>query len=100
MAKAKEKTQYREGTLGWFLMEAGWEAVEQVDCPRGGQHRLLDNKCEKCREFVYPLWRFEGFDVLKTAEEARELELKRIDNEFKAKARKLPVAAMKTGSGA
>lgn len=89
MGKAREKKQtYREGTLGWFLMEAGWEPVEQVECPRGGKHRKdPSSKCEKCREFVYPLWRFEGFEKLLTGWEARRLELLRIHNEFKAKAK-------------
>lgn len=83
----KPKPQYREGTLGWWLMEAGWEPIEQVDCPRGDEHKLVDHKCEKCREIIHLLWRFEGFENLLTGWEARRLELLRIHNDFKAKAK-------------
>ena len=86
MATPKTKTEYREGTLGWYLMEAGWEPVDQVDCPRGGAHRKDHlGKCDKCHEFAHPLWRFDGFENLLTGWEARRLELLRIHNEFKAK---------------
>jgi hypothetical protein len=66
MAKAKTQTQYREGTLGWWLMEAGWEPVHVTGEP-------------------YPLWRLDGFEKLLTGWEARWLELLRIGNEFKAR---------------
>ena len=91
MANAKTKTeppQYRDGTLGWWLMEAGWEPVPQDDCLRGGKHKkAVDQRCEKCREFIYPLWRLEGFEKLLTGWEARRLELLRIHNEFKMQAK-------------
>ena len=88
MAKAKAKTKYREGTLGWWLMEAGWTPVEQVKCRRGGEHKKDGSgKCEKCREHPHPLWRYADFDNPVTGWEARRLELLRIHNEFKAKAK-------------
>lgn len=88
MAKEKTKSVYRDGTLGWWLMEAGWQSVEQVECPRGGKHKKDSlGKCEKCHEFAHPLWRLEGFENLLTGWEARRLELLRIHNEFKAKAK-------------
>lgn len=93
MGNPKTKTNYREGSLGWWLVSCGWEPVEQTACPRGGEHRKApDGKCEKCREFAHPLWRFEGFDALKTAEEAQGLERLRIHNEFAANA-KLPASS-------
>jgi len=66
MAKAKTKTEYRVGTMGWFLIHAGWTPIEQSD----GSH---------------PLWRYGEFDPLLTGWEAWRLELLKIHNEFKAK---------------
>lgn len=88
MSKAKTKAghQYRDGTLGWWLIEAGWRPVEQVDCPSGGNHKKdSTGKCGKCHEFAHPLWRLEDSDKLLTGWEARRRELGRIHNEFKAK---------------
>lgn len=88
MAKEKRQPQFREGTLGWFLIGAGWEPVEQEDCERGGKHtKDQSGKCMKCHEFAHPLWRLEGFEKLLTGWEARRLELLRIHNEFKVKAK-------------
>jgi hypothetical protein len=88
MSKSKAKAQYRDGTLGWWLMEAGWTQVEQTQCPRGGQHgKDQSGKCAKCHEFAHPLWRLEGFEKLLTGWEARRLELLRIHNDFKFKAK-------------
>lgn len=66
MAKAKTKTSYREGTLGWWLMQAGWEPVASLQGP-------------------HPLWRKDEGDKPLTGWEARRLELLRIHNEFKQK---------------
>lgn len=65
MAKAKTKTEYRVGTLGWFLVQAGWTPIAQTE--------------------GHPLWRYGEFDPLLTGWEARRLELLKIHNEFKAK---------------
>ena len=79
--------QYRDGTLGWFLVQAGWTPIE-VRCSAGGDHQLDQHKrCKKCGIFPYPLWRYEEFGPRLTGWEARRLELARIHNEFKAKAR-------------
>jgi hypothetical protein len=88
MANAKAKTQYREGTLGWFLMQAGWTPVERTDCLRGSKH-LNDQsgKCSKCHEFAHPLWQFSDFGELLSGWEARRLELLQIHDAFKAKAK-------------
>lgn len=85
-AKAKTKPAYREGTLGWWLVQAGWTPIEQVDCPRGGRHKKDQHgRCERCYEVTHPLWQFADFGPQLTGWEARRLELVRIHNEFKAK---------------
>lgn len=82
---AKE-IQYREGTLGWWLIQAGWTPVE-VPCRSDGNHKKdAHGKCEKCRQFPHPLWRFAEFELTVTGWEARRLELLKIHNEFKARA--------------
>ena len=92
---AKEKTQYREGTLGWFLMQARWTPVERTDCPRGGREgkHATDGqgKCSKCHEFAHVLWQFSDFGELLTGWEARRLELLQIHDAFKAKAKGVAV---------
>jgi hypothetical protein len=86
MVKTKEKTEYRDGTLGWWLMEAGWSPVE-VLCNSGGSHKLdAHGRCEHCRILPHPLWRYEEFGPRLTGWEARRLELLRIHDEFKRKA--------------
>lgn len=86
--KSKKQSMYRDGTLGWWLMEAGWEPVEQVDCPKGGKHKKdQQGKCEKCFQCPHPLWRLEGFEKLLTGWEARRLELLRIHNDFKSQSK-------------
>jgi hypothetical protein len=93
MSKAQKKTlqlehQFRDGTLGWFLVRAGWIPVEQVNCPNGKKHHKdPNNKCDRCHQIVHPLWRFQDIGVELTGWEARRVELARIHNEFKAKAK-------------
>jgi len=85
---SKAKPEYREGTLGWFLMQAGWTPVERTDCLRGTKHSTdQSGKCAKCREFAHPLWQFSDFGELLTGWEARRLELLQIHDQFKAKAK-------------
>ena len=79
------KTQYRDGTLGWFLIQAGWTPVA-VLCNSGGSHKLdAHGRCEHCRIHPHPLWRYEEFGPRLSGWEARQLELLRIRNEFKSK---------------
>jgi hypothetical protein len=84
----KGTPQYRDGTLGWWLMEAGWTPIEQTQCARGGKHaKDASGKCEKCLLFPHPLWQYADFDNPVTGWQARRLELLRIHNDFKFKAR-------------
>jgi hypothetical protein len=81
------KAEYREGTLGWWLLQAGWTPVE-VACRAGGDHKKDPHgRCEKCHTFPHPLWRYDEFDKRLTGWEARRLELLRIHNEFKSKSK-------------
>jgi hypothetical protein len=87
MAKPKLKTEYREGTLGWYLVEAGWTPVEPMDCPAskdGAHHKDTHGHCDRCDRYAHPLWQFGDIGELKTGWEARRLELVRIHNEFKS----------------
>jgi len=85
MAKAKSQTEYREGALGWWLIQAGWTPLE-VKCASGGEHKKDPNgRCEKCHAFPHPMWRYADFDKPLSGWEARRLELLKIHNEFKAK---------------
>jgi hypothetical protein len=84
--ETKPVWNFREGALGWWLMQAGWEPVEQTGCERGGEHHKdQSGKCDKCHQFAHPLWRFASSDELLTAWEARRRELRRIHDDFKAK---------------
>jgi len=78
---------YREGTLGWWLIQAGWTPLE-VKCVAGGDHKKDHfGRCEKCHIYPHPHWRYADFDKPLCGWEARRLELLRIHNEFKQKAK-------------
>lgn len=63
MAKTKERTDYRPGTLGWYLTQAGWTEVPQ--------------------DKAHPLWQKDGQTM--AGYEAWTIELRRIWKETRAK---------------
>jgi hypothetical protein len=64
------KSEYRQGTAGWWLLQRGWQEVKQRKPPNGRRPP--------------PLWSRDGVEPMKLSE-AIKAEWERINNEFEGK---------------